>query len=34
VVEEIMLDNLEYNDPDSYGLHRAEIRLGVYAVVR
>lgn len=34
VVEEIMLDNLEYNDPDSYGLHRAEIRLGAYAVVR
>lgn len=34
VVEERVLDNLEYNDVDSYGAHRAVIRLGVYAVVR
>ena len=34
LVEERVLDNLEYNDVDSYGAHRAEIHLGVYAVVR
>ncbi|MFN8644273.1 MAG: hypothetical protein U0802_22415 [Candidatus Binatia bacterium] len=33
-LEERVLENLEYNDPDSYGAHRAPIHLGVYAVVR
>ena len=27
-----VLDNLEYNDPDSYGAHRPVIHLGIYAV--
>ena len=32
MLEERVLDSLEYNDVDSYGVHRPVVRLGVYAV--